>query len=123
MDSRADKLPKGRSYPLKPSVLINAVEASGLTIPVELTRWDKFDHVFKATFYPSGSRPGREGDFFWVYCRAVSSERAAEARALVEAEAIPQFIEWAKNIEKLDTLSTIRREKPTFEFSLERFAA
>lgn len=41
----------------------------------------------------------------------------------MKAEAIPQFIEWAKNIEKLDTLSTVRREKPTFQFSLERFTA
>lgn len=40
----------------------------------------------------------------------------------MEAQAVPQFIAWAKGIEKLDRFSTVRREKPEFRFSLAQFA-
>lgn len=114
--SRTERLPKGRSYPLKPSVLFAAVEAAGLSLPVELTRWDKFDCALEADFYPDRLF-GEEK--FWVRCRAVPSALAAEVRATVEARALPQFIEWAKGIEALDPRSPLRRERQTFAYSLE----
>lgn len=59
--------------------------------------------------------------FFWVHCRAVPAGRVAEARAAIEGQAIPQFIEWARTINVMDALSTVRREKQTFRFSLDEF--
>ena len=123
MESLTDRLPAGRSYPLRPSVLERALDAAGVTTPVHLLRWDKFDPALKAVFYEEGAWPGAELANFRVTCRAVPSGRAAEARAAVEAEAIPRLVEWARQIEALDDRSTLRREKPTFRFSLERFCA
>ena len=113
MESRKDKLPKGRSYPLKPSVLEAAIADAGLELPISLTRWDyNKAEGFSATFYPEGSFP--EGLRFWVSCGAAPSDRAAEIRDLLETQAIPQFIEWAKEIEGLDVKSPRRREPQRF---------
>ena len=103
-------------------MLAAAVETSGIALPVELTRWDKFDHVFEADFLPNGWPGQREHALIWVHCRAVPSHRAAEARDIVEREAIPRFIRWARMIDSLDAASPIRREKQSFRYSLERFA-
>ena len=116
MKSTTEKLPRGRSYPLKPSKLASAVDEA-LSLPVELTRWDKFDAVLKAQFFPAGEWPGKDGEFFWVSCKAVPSEQAPEVRHILERDAIPQFVEWAKAIEAQDARSPIRREKQTFTFS------
>lgn len=122
MKSRGDKLPRGRSYPLKPSELERQVSDAGLQLPVEFTRWDRFDNVFQASFQPEGTWPGKDGEFFWVYCRAVPSVHARDANAKLLSEGIPKFLEWAKGIEKLDERSPIRREKQTFRFLLDDFA-
>lgn len=121
--SHGDKLPKGRTYPLKPSELEREIAASGLTLPVEFTRWDKFDSVFQASFYPVGTWLGKDGQFFWVYCRAVPSIHARAAHTKILSEAIPKFIDWAKHIEALDDQSPIKREKQTFRYPLDEFAA
>ena len=116
MQSRKEKLPRGRSYPLKPSRLASAVEDAGLASPVELTRWDEFDSAFQARFYPDGSWAGIDGEYFWVSCKAVSSDKAEALRVILEREAIPRFVKWAKGIEALDIRSPIRREKQTFTY-------
>lgn len=103
--SRTEKLPKGRSYPLKPSVLADAVKRAGITIPVELVRWDRYEYALVARFNPPGLIPGENGESIWLRCRSVPAERAAEARTVVAAQAIPQFIEWARGIEALDMRS------------------
>jgi len=123
LESRKDKLPKGRSYPLKPSELERAVLASGLELPVEFTRWDKFEPVLQASYYPDGSWSGRSGDFIWVYCKAVDSMSANAINARLVGEALPSFVKWAKHIEALDARSTVRREKQSFSFPLEETAA
>lgn len=107
MKSRKEKLPKGRSYPLRPSVLEAAISDACLELPVTLTRWDyKKEEVFEATFYPAGSL---SGESFWVACGAAPSDKAAEIRAKIESEVIPKFIQWAKAIEALDLKSPRRR--------------
>lgn len=113
--SRKEQLPKGRSYPLKPSVLEGAITDAGLQLPIELTRWDyKQQQVFEATFYPEGSFP--EELCFWVACGAAPSERSAEIRAALESDGIPRFIQWAKEIESLDVKSPRRREHQRFRW-------
>jgi hypothetical protein len=116
MESRKEQLPKGRSYPLKPSLLERAIADARLKLPVRLTRWDyKKNETFEAHFFPQGSWP--EEICFWVSCGAAPSNRAAEIRSLLEAECIPKFIRWAKEIEALDLKSPRRREHHHFEWS------
>lgn len=116
MESRTEKLPKGRSYPLKPAMLSSGIEAAGLALPVRLTRSDKYDSAFEAIYYPDGSLPWGDGEHFRVTCRAVSSDHAAALRAVLECEVIPRFVEWARNIEGLDPRSPVRREKQSFSY-------
>lgn len=116
MQSTTDKLPTGRSYPLKPSKLASAVDDAALELPFELTRWDKFDAVLQARFYPAGEWPGKDGEFFWVSCKAVPSDQASAVRGILERDAIPQLVEWAKGIEALDERSPVRREKQSFTY-------
>lgn len=122
MKSWGEKLPRGRSYPLKPSELEREVVASGLKLSVEFTRWDRFDSVFQATFYPEGSLWDREGEYFSIYCRAVPSDHARDANAKLLSDGIPKFLAWAKEIEKLDERSPIRRERQTFRYPYDEFA-
>lgn len=122
MKSRGEKLPRGRSYPLKPSELEREVIASGLRLPVEFTRWDRYDSVLQASFYPEGTWPGKDGEFFWVYCRAVPSAHARQVNAKLLSDGIPRLLEWAAEIEKLDARSPIRREKQTFRYLYDEFA-
>ena len=84
---------------------------------MELTRWDKFDAALEAQFFPAGEWPGKAGEFFWISCKAVASEQASALRDILERDAIPQLIEWAKSIEAQDSRSPIRREKQRFTFS------
>lgn len=119
MESQKDKLPKGRSYPLKPSELERAVLESGLQLRVEFTRWDKFEPVLQANYYPDGSWSGRSGDFIWIYCKAVESASANAINARLLSEALPRLLKWAKHIEGLDARSPVRREKQSFSFPLE----
>jgi hypothetical protein len=115
MDARKEKLPKGRSYPLKPSSLQKAIGDAHLQLPVRLTRWDyKGEETFEATFYPEGSWP--EELCFWVSCGAAPSERVAEIRDALETECIPRFIQWAKEVEALDARSPRRREHQRYKW-------
>jgi hypothetical protein len=113
MRSWQKKPPKGRSYPLRPSVLEAAITDAGITLPVELARIDSSKEVaFRATYAPPGSFP--KGEIFELTCRSVPSGRAMEVRSALEAEAIPQFVGWAKRIEALDSHSPVRREHQHF---------
>jgi hypothetical protein len=118
MESRKVKLPKGRSYPLKLSSLERAIADARLELPVRLTRWDKREETFEATFYPEGSLP--EELCFWVSCGAAPSERLAEIRGPLETDGIPKFIRWAKEIEALDLKSPRRREHQRFKWDFPR---
>ena len=121
MESRTERLPKGRGYPLKPSFLAAAYGASGLNVPLRLTRWDRFDHAFQVDYMPNGLVKQPKHPLFWVRCRAVSTKRVGEARRFIENKAIPQFIEWARKFNGLNASSTIRWEKQTFHYSLVEF--
>jgi hypothetical protein len=116
MQSSTEKLPKGRTYPLKPMLLASALQDAGIAIRVTLTRWDKFDESLQARFSPDAWLPGQAGELIWVSCKAVSSNQAPAIRAAVESEGVARLIEWAKSIEALDARSPVRREQQTFTY-------
>jgi hypothetical protein len=116
MRSWQKKPPKGRSYPVRPSVLEAAVADAGITLPVELARIDSSkEAAFTGSYAPRGSFP--KGELFELTCQSVPSERALAVRSALEAEAIPRFIEWAKGIEALDYHSPVRREHQHFKWA------
>jgi hypothetical protein len=116
MRSWQKRAAKGRSYPVRPSVLEAAVTDAGITLPVELARIDSSkEAAFTASYSPPGSFP--KGELFVLTCGSVPSERALEVRSALEAEAIPQFVEWAKGIEALDYHSPVRREHQFFKWA------
>lgn len=116
MRSWQKKPPKGRSYPVRPSVLEAAIADAGIMLPVELARIDSSEEAaLTAGYSPPGSFP--KGELFQLTCPSVPSERATAVRVALEAEAIPQFVEWAKGIEALDHHSPVRREHQLFRWA------
>lgn len=101
---------------MRPSVLEAAIAGAGIKLPVELARVDSSkEAAFIASYSPPGSFP--KGELFQLTCRSVASESALEVRSALEAEAIPQFVEWAKRIEALDYHSPVRREHQHFKWA------
>ena len=116
MRSWQKKPPKGRSYPVRPSVLEAAIADAGITLSVELARIDSSkEAALTASYSPPGSFP--KGERFELTCHSVPSERVAEVRSALEADGIPQFVEWGKRIEALDFRSPVRREHQHFKWA------
>jgi len=107
-----DKLPKGWAYPLKASVLDEAIAQAGIGTPVTLflhhgAFWSG-SPLFTANFYLAGSGVLNEEEVFWVSCRSVVASDCRAARTYVDAEAIPEFVAWAAELERLPMNSTRR---------------
>ena len=107
------KLSKGWCYPLKASILQQAIVDAGIKTAVTLflhhgAFWAKRP-LFDADFYLAGALVKNEEEAFWVGCRSVAAEDCALARAYIEAEAIPAFVKWAAELEALPFNSTRRK--------------
>ncbi|WP_034159532.1 hypothetical protein [Sphingomonas sp. ERG5] len=110
---RRDKLPKGWAYPLKASILDQAVSDAGIFTSVTLflhhgAFWAKRP-LFHANFYLVGALVKNEEEEFWIGCRSVAAADCSEARSFIEAEAIPAFTKWAAELEVLPANSTRRK--------------
>jgi hypothetical protein len=107
MKSETAKLPKGQSYPLKPSVLEEALKNAGIDIDTHLIRSPS--KLFDAHFWPSNENVPHER----LYVRAgpVRIEEAPDARRHIEQVAIPALIDWIRNIIEQDVRSPVRREQ------------
>lgn len=107
MKSETGKLPKGHSYPLKPSFLKEALTSAGIVIETHLTR--NPGNLFDAHFWP----PNQNVPYERLYVRAgsVPIEEAANARHRVESYAVPILVKWVGDILALDQESSVRREK------------
>lgn len=107
MKSETGKLPKGQSYPLKPSFLEEALAGAGIIIETHLTRAP--GNLFDAHFWP----PNQNVPYERLYVRAgsVPIEDAANARRQIENHAVPTLIKWVGDILAQDRESPMRREK------------
>lgn len=111
MKSETSKLPKGQSYPLKPTALEAAFKNANVTIDVHLI--SKPGDLFDAHFWPPNDWMPHER----LYIRAgtVAKEKASAARIRMETNIIPSLVEWIGGILALDSNSPVRREQQRLE--------
>lgn len=112
MKSETAKLPKGQSYPLKPSILEAALANASVEVDTHLIRSP--GNLFDAHFWP----PNENIPYERLYVRAgsVSIADAANTRDWVETAVIPALIEWVVGILAQDPASPMRREQQALNF-------
>ena len=112
MKSETAKLPKGQSYPLKPSKLEEALASANIPIDAYLTRTP--GRYFNAHFWPPN--PNIPYERLYVEAGSVPSDEAKRARVEVEETALPAIVEWIASILALDPKSPVRREPQNLKF-------
>lgn len=105
--SETAKLPKGQSYPLKPSILEAALVTAQVSVVTHLVRSP--GKLFDAHFWPANLNIPHER--LYVRAGSVPSNQARVARERIEAETLPALIEWISNILSQDQQSPVRCEQ------------
>lgn len=111
MRSETAKLPRGQSYPLKPSALADALAGAGIRIDAHLIR--RPGDLFDAHFWPPNDNVPHER--LYVRAGSVSAERAARARHQVEEMMLPRLVEWIGGLLSADARSPMRREQQALD--------
>lgn len=111
MHSETAKLPKGQSYPLKPSTLEAALTDAGISINVHLIRSP--GDLFDAHFWPPNENVFHER--LYVRAGSVRAEHAAKARLKTETVMIPDLVRWIAGILAQDRNSPVRRQKQVLD--------
>ena len=111
MKSETAKLPKGQSYPLRPSALEDALAKAGITIDTHLIRSPGV--LFYAHFWPPNDNVPHER--LYVRAGSVPLAGAAEARRRVEDVVIPTLVGWIADILERDRNSPVRREQQALD--------
>jgi len=107
MKSEKAKLPKGHSYPLRPTALEAALSAAGIAIDTSLIRSP--GNLFDAHFWPPNENVAYER--LYVRAGSVPIAEATEARRQIEDVTLPALVKWIGDILALDRKSPIRREQ------------
>lgn len=112
MKSETGKLPKGHSYPLRPSLLEAALERASIVIDTHLIRSP--GDLFDAHFWPPNENVPHER--LYVRAGSVPVAMAATERERIETVTIPSIVRWLSDILAQEHKSPIRREKQTLKF-------
>ncbi|MCY1640676.1 hypothetical protein [Methylorubrum sp. SL192] len=107
MNSETAKLPRGQSYPLKPSIMEAALKTAHVSIDTHLVRGP--GKIFSADFWPPN--PNVPHERLYVRIGSVPAEQAQAARDRFERAVVPALVAWIGNILALDPQSPVRREK------------
>ena len=107
MKSETAKLPKGQSYPLKPSILEAAITAARINLDTHLIRSP--GRSFNAHFWPPN--PNVPYERLYIRAGSVPVEHARASRDWIEREALPTLVAWIGDILAQDPRSPVRREK------------
>lgn len=107
MKSETAKLPRGESYPLKPSVLDAALTTAGISIDTNLVRSP--GKIFDAYFWPPN--PNVPYERLFIRIGSVPAEKAQDARDRMKCEVLPALTKWVGDILAQDPKSPIRREQ------------
>jgi hypothetical protein len=111
MHIEKSKIPKGLSYPLKSSVLANALNAACITVQVHLI-YNSRNNFFEAFYWLPNENV--DHDRFYIRTGSVASQDSMKAKDHMESIVIPEFIKWANDILSLPDNSPILQEKPYF---------
>lgn len=111
MRSETEPLPKGQSYPLKPSTLAAALEAAGIEIDASLVRVRQSVGLFNAHFSPPN--PNVPYERLYIQLGSVPTVKSAGVAAHTETILMPRLIKWIGDILSTDEKSPIRREQQT----------
>jgi hypothetical protein len=119
LETIRDKLPKGRSFPLKTSTLASALQGAAIRIDWQLFLhsgkfWDDRP-LFYGSVHFAGSVVSKENDVLWIGCRSVQSHLCQAARAALEKEIVPEFVRWIVDWEALPSNATFREGRRNFE--------
>jgi hypothetical protein len=106
-----DKLPKGRSFPVKSSVLRAALQDFLQQVDV-IIYFSRTSHNFHAIFSPPGEI--KKIETLQVFVGVVPSASAALARESADVSIIPEFTEWITRLLAEPSNSTIRRNHQSF---------
>lgn len=102
------KLPKGMSYPLKSSVLAEALSAAGIAIDTQLL-FSPSHGFFEAFFWPPSVNVPHER--LYLRTGTVQGADGNAAREHINRVVIPEFINWAQGILSLPANSPLRRSE------------
>jgi hypothetical protein len=113
MKSETGKLPKGQSYPIKPSLLAAALADAGISIDTHLVRSP--GTTFDAEFWPPN--PNVPYERLYIRIGSVAKERATQARQRMQDELIPHLTRWVAEILSADPKSFIRQREQWINLS------
>ncbi|MES2817670.1 MAG: hypothetical protein V4812_01615 [Pseudomonadota bacterium] len=102
------KIAKNMSYPLKSSCLEDMLDAAKITIHTHLIQGGG-SSLFECFFWPPNPRVNYER--LYVRTAPIRSDRAKEARLLIETRVIPEFNQWLTHLLKLPHNSPIRQQQ------------
>ncbi|WP_368566318.1 hypothetical protein [Pseudoxanthomonas sp. UTMC 1351] len=106
-----DKIPKGTSFILRSSALLEALTTAGISVETSLQHLNS-KIFFDAFFWPP--RPNVQHDRFCVRAGSVPASQARPAREFMESIVLPEFIQWAQGILALPQDSPVRRSEQVF---------
>lgn len=110
-----DKVPKGESFVLKPSILEQMIHEAGFSAQIDLHQTHS-DILFDAFFWPAS--PNVSYERFLVRAGTVPSDQARAARNHMESMVLPEFTAWAASLLQLPQNSTVRLSKQEFSREL-----
>ncbi len=108
---KKDNLPQGMSYPLTPSILLDALAAAHIDLETCFTQ-HLTGALFVAHFWPPNRNVAYER--MYITSSAVPAPQSHAARSFIERTVIPELVRWAQGILALPPNSTVRREKQLF---------
>jgi hypothetical protein len=111
MRSETEPLPKGQSYPLKPSFLAAALDSAGIGIDVHLVRVRRSTGLFNAHFWPPN--PDVPHERLYIQLGSVPTATLADITGNAETVLVPRLVKWIGDILSADERSPVRREQQT----------
>jgi hypothetical protein len=114
MKSETAKLPKRQGYPLRPSMLEDALKRAGVSIDVHLIRQP--GALFDAHFWPPNHNVPHER--LYIRVGSVPIEQVSAVRREIETKTLPVLVKWIASILAQDPKSPIRREQQILDLGV-----
>jgi len=112
------RLPAGRTYPLKTSLLTRALADASIPYDIQLRYWtpQADGSVLQAFYWPAN--PNVQSDRVLIRAGSVAVADRQRAIELLVERALPAFVGWLKAVQALPTRSPLHSEELTFDATL-----